>query len=66
MTIDSAHYLLHLLGWSVGEAAFRRPDGSRFWQVDCSRDDHTILATAPTQHNAWMLALKTAGVVERG
>jgi hypothetical protein len=65
MTIDKAHHLLHLLGWSVGEAVFRRPDGSRFWKVDCTRDGHTILASASTQLKAWFLALKMAGTVER-
>jgi hypothetical protein len=32
--IDLAHRLLHLLGWSVGEAGFKQPDGSRYWMVD--------------------------------
>ena len=61
MLSDQCHRLLHLLGWSTGEAAFRRPDGSRYWQVDCAREDQVILATGPTQRSAWALAVRLVG-----
>jgi hypothetical protein len=58
---DKCMHLLHLLGFSAGEVAFQRPDDSWQWQVDASRDGHTILAKAPTQRHAWALALRLAG-----
>jgi hypothetical protein len=65
-TVDQAHRCLHLLGWSVGEASFVAPDGSRYWQIDASRtsDGQTILARAPSQTGAWTAACRMAGKVE--
>ena len=60
------HRLLHLLGWSVGEFACWFPDGTGGWQVDASRDGHTIVARAATQTQAWRLACRMAGRIERG
>jgi len=51
--IDLAHRLLHRLGWSVGEVRFQLPNGSRYWQVDASRDGQVIIATADSQAMAW-------------
>ena len=66
VTTDKCHRLLHLLGWSAGEIAFRRPDGPWEWHVDATRDGHTILAKAPTQRLAWALAVRMVGKLERG
>jgi hypothetical protein len=63
--IDLAHRLLHLLGWSVGEAGFERPDGSRYWMVDAKRDGQVIVATADSQAMAWWECCRQAGVVQR-
>jgi hypothetical protein len=65
-SIDLCHRLLHHLGWSVGEARFRRPDGTHYWQVDASRDGHTIMASAASQAMAWWECCRMAGKVERG
>jgi hypothetical protein len=65
MLPDKAHHLPHLLGWCVGEASFRRPDGSGYWQVDASRDGQVILAADPAQGEAWSLALRMAGNLQR-
>ncbi|MEI8374167.1 MAG: hypothetical protein WCJ35_15190 [Planctomycetota bacterium] len=62
--IDLAHGLLHRLGWSVGEAGFKLPNGSRYWQVDASKDGQVILATADSQGKAWWECLRLAGVVQ--
>lgn len=62
---DLAHRLLHRLGWSVGEARFKRSDGSHYWQVDASRDGHVIVATADSQALAWWECCRMAGVVQR-
>jgi hypothetical protein len=51
--IDLAHGLPHRLGWSVGEARFKMPNGIRYWQVDPSRDGQVIVATAYSQAMAW-------------
>ena len=63
--IDLAHRLLHRLGWSVGEAAFKRPNGSCFWQVDAKRNGHVIVVTADSQAKAWWECCRQAGVVQR-
>jgi hypothetical protein len=63
--IDLAHRLLHRLGWSVGEARFKLPNGSRYWQVDASRDGRVIVAPANSQAIAWWGHCRLAGVVER-
>lgn len=63
--IDLSHRLLHRLGWSVGEARFKQPDGSRYWQVDASRDGHVIVATADSQAMAWWECLRLAGLVQK-
>ncbi len=64
--IDRCHSLRHRLGWSLGETAFRHPDGSGFWQVDGSRAPHVLLAVGDSQTQAWNVAVKIAGQVERG
>ena len=51
--IDLAHRLLYLLGWSVGETGFKRPDSSHYWLVDAKRDGQVIIATADSQAMAW-------------
>ena len=53
LAIDLAHRLLHHLGWSVGEARFQMPNGSRYWQVDAARAEQIIIATACSQAMAW-------------
>ncbi|MGO8753570.1 MAG: hypothetical protein ACLQNE_47155 [Thermoguttaceae bacterium] len=60
--VDRANRSPHRLGWSVGEASFVVPDGSRHWQVDAARtsDARTILARAPSQTEAWTTARRTA------
>jgi hypothetical protein len=63
--VDLAHRLLHALGWSVGETAFKLPGGSRHWQVDASRDGQVIIATAHSQAKAWWECCRMAGAVER-
>jgi hypothetical protein len=63
--IDLAHRLLHRLGWSVGEARFQMPDGSRYWQVDASREEQVVIATAHSQAKAWWECCRMAGVVVR-
>jgi hypothetical protein len=65
MLPDKAHHLLHLLGWSTGEAAFSRPNGSGFCQVDASRDGQVIVAAGATQSEAWVPALRMAGKPQR-
>jgi hypothetical protein len=47
MLSDQCHRLLHLLGWSTGETAFRQPDGSSYRQVDASRAGQVILRVSP-------------------
>jgi hypothetical protein len=34
-----------------------------YWQVDASDGEHTILAAAPTQRQAWQLACRLVGKV---
>lgn len=63
--IDLAHRLLHRLGWSVGEAGFKQPSGSCRWQVEATRDEQVIIATADSQAKAWWECCRLAGVVER-
>ena len=63
--IDSAHHLLHLLGWSVGEGRFKLPDGSRYWQVDASRNGQVVIASADTQAMAWWEFCRMAGEVQK-
>jgi hypothetical protein len=66
-TLDKCHRLLQLMGFSVGEAAFDLPDGRREWQVDASRDGHTVLAKAPTQQGAWESVTRMVGrLIRRG
>ncbi len=48
----------------LGEAGFKLPNGSCFWQVDASKDGQVILATADSQGKAWWECLRLAGVVE--
>jgi hypothetical protein len=61
MLSDQCHRLLHVLGWSTGETAFRQPDGAGYWQVDAGRDGQIVLATAATQGVAWALAVRMVG-----
>jgi len=63
--IDLAHRLLHRLGWSVGEARFKLPNGSRYWQVDASRDGQVVIASAYSQALAWWECCRLAGIVQR-
>ncbi len=63
--IALSHRLLHHFGWSVGETAFRLPNGSRFWQVDATRDGQVVIAAAHSQAMAWRECCRMAGVVER-
>lgn len=63
--IDLAHQLLHLFGWSIGEAGFKLPNGSRYWQVDAAKDGQVVVATADSQGKAWWECLRLAGVVQR-
>jgi len=63
--IDFAHRLLHRLGWSVGEAGFKLPNGSCCWQVDVAKDGRVIIASADSQATAWWECCRMAGVVER-
>ena len=63
--IDLTHRLLHRLGWSVGEAGFKRPDGSRYWIVDAKRDGQVIIATADSRAKACWECCRQAGVVQR-
>jgi len=63
--IDLAHRLLFRLGWSVGEACFQLPSGSRYWQVDASRDGQVIIASAESQAMAWRECLRMVGLVQR-
>ena len=63
--IDLAHRLLHLLGWSVGEAGFKLPDGSCYSQVDAAKDGQVLIATADSQAMAWWECCRLAGVVQR-
>ena len=60
---DKCQRLIHLMGFSVGETSWRRPDGSGYWQVDASDGEHTILATGDTQRQAWQLACRMVGRV---
>jgi len=55
--------LLRDLGWSVGEAPLQGPDGSTFWQIDATRQGHTILAWGRTKDEAWLAACRLAGRV---
>ena len=61
ITPDKCRRLLHMLGFSVGEAAFDLPSGRREWQVDASRDGHTVLAKATTQSQAWEHVTRMVG-----
>jgi hypothetical protein len=65
MKVAVAVDLSHRLGWSVGEARFKRPDGSHYWQVDASREGQLIIASAHSQALAWWECCRMAGVVER-
>lgn len=65
-SIDQAHRLLKQLGWSVGDLAYHRPDGSLVWQVTGRRDEQTIVGRAGTEVAAWNGALRQAGIVQRG
>jgi hypothetical protein len=65
MDVDAFHRLLNLLGWSIGEAFFRRRADSGFWQVDGARNWHAISVSAPSQSLVWALAVRMAGVVQR-
>jgi hypothetical protein len=64
-TVDLSHRLLHRLGWSVGEARFKLPNGSRYWQVDAARDGHVIIASAYSQAMAWRECCRMARVIQR-
>jgi hypothetical protein len=54
-TIDRVTRALHRTGWSLGE--FSTAGG---FAVTLTRDERTILATAPTQTDAWVLAERAA------
>lgn len=39
-TSDTAYSLLHAVGWSIGDAAYRDPDSGRVvWMVYCHRGE---------------------------
>ncbi len=63
---DQCHKLLHLLGWSAAETAWRYPDGSGYWQVDASRGEQVILARGQTQGQAWASAVRMVGKLIHG
>jgi len=65
MLSDDCHRLLHMLGWSTGETAFRRPAGFGYRQIDASRDGQIVLATGSTQSEAWALAVRMVGRIGR-
>ena len=48
-TADHCHRLLKLLGWSVGDVAFRDPQtGRTVWLVTGTRGEHVISAQGRT------------------
>ncbi len=57
---DEAEAELHRLGWSMGHAAF---DGQH--QVSGHKREAWIVATAPTELDAWLLACAKANEQER-
>ena len=52
--------VLRDLGWSAGEASLQEADGSLFWQIDATRQGHTILAWGRTKAEAWQAACRMA------
>ena len=64
-SIDRAHKLLRLLGWSFGEMCFQGRE-QPVWQVFARRDADRIVVRAPSQAAAWDEALRQAGIVQRG
>jgi predicted component of type VI protein secretion system len=64
-TIGDCSHWLDQLGWSVAGPTRRHPKGSDGWQLDAIRGDHTIVARAVTQTDAWLLACRIAIQMER-
>lgn len=65
VTTDKMHRWLHLLQWSYGIVAVEPPGEPRFWQLDAKRGGRTIIARAPTQYQAYWLAIRMAAKIER-
>jgi hypothetical protein len=57
--VDGSHDVLHTAGWSVGDARITMPHGL-VWLVTCTRGQHMVQTTAPTQAEAWQLAVDQA------
>ena len=58
-TSDDSYAVLHQLGWSCGDTAFR--DGATLvWQVYAHRGEQSILVRAMTPREAWRLAAEQA------
>jgi hypothetical protein len=57
---DRSPDTLRDLGWLLGEPALQQADGSLLWQVDATRQGHTILAWGRTQAEAWRAACRMA------
>jgi hypothetical protein len=51
--------VLHSAAWSFGDARIPSVGGAR-WQVDASKDGHTIIARAPARGEAWQLGCAQA------
>lgn len=59
-TVDDYRAQLHRAGWSLGEFGHVNS-----WTVEAYRGERRILATAPTQTEAWRLAHYRAGGLGR-
>jgi hypothetical protein len=57
--VDASHDVLHTAGWSVGDAHVIMPNGVA-WLVTCTRGEHMVQTTAPTQVEAWQEACRQA------
>ena len=65
MLSDAAYSLLHAVGWSIGDTAYRNPATRRLvWMVYCHRGEQRIVAKAQSQAAAWNEAVRMAGLVE--
>jgi hypothetical protein len=60
---DRSPDVLRDLGWLLGEPALQQAAGSMLWQVDATRQGHTILAWGRTKAEAWRAACRMASRV---
>jgi hypothetical protein len=54
---------LHGAGWSIGDTAFRRPDGRLVWLVSGHNGENVIRAEGSTSAEAWQAAVEQARLV---